>query len=217
MNIREKLTESDFFSSLSSNNLDLLAEICIHKRVDRHKTLFLEGQEGALFYLLLSGRVQLYRLNDDGREVAIKVVGPGEFFAEVILFEKDSYPVCAATIAPSEMLAIPVLQFSCLLENSDFRNDFIAMLMKKQRYLTDRIMYLTSHDVETRFFGFLEEQFGRKVEYDINLSKKDISTAIGASPETLSRLIQRLTSIGAIRWKGKVLEVDESSWPEYID
>ncbi|MBT3271678.1 MAG: Crp/Fnr family transcriptional regulator [Spirochaetales bacterium] len=212
MDIKHKLLESDFFSSLSHANIELLAEICIPKQASRHETLFLEGQEGGLFFLLLSGRIQLYRLNADGREIAIKVIGPGEIFAEVILFEVDTYPVCAATISDCGLLAIPVFQFSCLLENPDFRDDFISMLMKKQRYLTSRIMYLTSHDVEARFFGFLEEQFGRQSEYLIALSKKDISTAIGATPETLSRLIQRLTLENLIMWKGKKLQVDEACW-----
>ena len=135
MDIKHKLLDSDFFSNLSLANVDLLAEICIPKRASRHETLFLEGQEGGLFFLLLSGRIQLYRLNADGREIAIKVIGPGEIFAEVILFEKDTYPVCAATITECEMFAIPIIQFSCLLENPRFRDDFISMLMKKQRYL----------------------------------------------------------------------------------
>ena len=73
-------------------------------------------------------------------------------------------------------------------------------------------MYLTSNDVESRFFGFLEEQFGRREEYEIQISKKDISTAIGATPETLSRLIQRLTSAGVIEWAGKRLRVGEANW-----
>ena len=107
MDIRDRLVESDFFSSLTAKNLGVLAEVCLPKRISRHETLFLEGQEGALFYLLVDGRVQLYRLNADGREIAIKVVGPGEIFAEVILFEENHYPVCAAALTDCELLAIP--------------------------------------------------------------------------------------------------------------
>ena len=154
MDLEKKLVETGFLGSLSPGSLKQLAQICIPKKAKKKVVLFLEGREGGLFYLLLSGRVQLYRLSQDGREIAIKVVGPGEIFAEVIIFEEDAYPVCASTLTECELIAVPAMQFTCLLENPGFRNDFIAMLMKKQRYLTDRIMYLTSSDVENRFFKF---------------------------------------------------------------
>ena len=133
MDIREQLRQSDFFSSLSPKNLRMLADICLPKRAARRETLFLEGQQGGLFFHLINGRIQLYRLNAEGREIAIKVVGPGEIFAEVILFEADRYPVCAATLTDCELLAIPTFQFGCLLESPEFRNDFIVMLMKASR------------------------------------------------------------------------------------
>jgi CRP/FNR family transcriptional regulator, dissimilatory nitrate respiration regulator len=212
MTVRQQLVASDFFSHMSERNLDRLGGICLPKKIARRDTLFLEGQEGSLFFLLVDGRIQLYRLNPDGREVSIKVVGPGDVFAEVILFEEDHYPVCAAALTDCDLLAIPSIQFVCLLEDQEFRNDFITLLMKKQRYLTRRIMYLTSNDVESRFLGFLDEQYGREGSYTIQISKKDIATAIGATPETLSRLIQRLTAAGLISWQGKRLTVDESCW-----
>ena len=215
MDLEKKLAESGFFGSLHAGSLKQLAEICIMKKAKKKEVLFLEGRGGGLFYLLLSGRVQLYRLSDDGKEIAIKVLGPGEVFAEVIIFEEDSYPVCASTLADCELAAVPAIQFTCLLENQGFRNDFITMLMKKQRYLTDRIMYLTSSDVENRFFRFLAEQYGTSGEYEIRISKKDIATAIGASPETLSRLIHRLNGSGLIEWEGARLRVDASCLEEF--
>ncbi len=210
MDLEKKLVETGFLGSLSPGSLKQLAQICIPKKAKKKVVLFLEGREGGLFYLLLSGRVQLYRLSEDGREIAIKVVGPGEIFAEVIIFEEDAYPVCASTLTECELIAVPAIQFTCLLENPGFRNDFIAMLMKKQRYLTDRIMYLTSSDVENRFFKFITEQYGESGEYEIGISKKDIATAISATPETLSRLIHRLTESGHIEWKGARLKVNPS-------
>jgi CRP/FNR family transcriptional regulator len=215
MNLEQKLTEAEFFANLPAASRIQLAEICIPKKAKKKEVIFLEGSEGSLFFLLLSGRVQLYRLSEEGKEVAIKVIGPGEIFAEVIIFEQERYPVCASALTECELVAVPTMQFTCLLENQDFRNDFIAMLMKKQRYLTDQIMYLTSNDVESRFFRFLVEQYGDSGVYDITISKKDIATAIGATPETLSRLIHRLSESGRIDWKNTRLRVDSSCF-EYL-
>ncbi|MBN1686148.1 MAG: Crp/Fnr family transcriptional regulator [Spirochaetales bacterium] len=210
MDLEGKLKESGFFTSLPAGSLRQLAEICFLRRAKKREVLFLEGDEGGLFFQLLSGRIQLYRLSEDGREIAIKVVRPGEIFAEVILFEQDRYPVCGSAITDCELIAVPSRQFACLLENRDFRNNFILMLMKKQRYLTDRIMYLTSGDAESRFKSFLIEQYGESGNYRIGISKRDIATAIGVTPETLSRLIHRLTESGIMDWSRERLSIDSS-------
>ncbi|MBA7578249.1 hypothetical protein ES708_20111 [subsurface metagenome] len=86
------------------------------------------------------------------------------------------------------------------------------MLMRKQRYLADRILFLTGHDVEERFFYFLEEQYGRKGEYRILMSKKDIAAAIGTIPETFSRLLLRLKQEQKLRWEGENLYLAKDFW-----
>ena len=103
-----------------------------------------------------------------------------------------------------------LLQIGCLLVNDSFRNDFIAMLMRKQRYLTERILYLTSHDVEDRFFHFLVEQYGERDLYHMEMNKKDLAAAIGTIPETVSRLIKRLEAEGKISWDGNIIKLYRS-------
>jgi CRP/FNR family transcriptional regulator len=73
------------------------------------------------------------------------------------------------------------------------------MLMRKQRYLTEKIRYLTMHDVDDRFFQFLHEHYGDSSKINLNFSKKDIASAIGTTPETFSRLLNRLTVEGRIK------------------
>ena len=99
----------------------------------------------------------------DGRDVFL--VGhhqPGEIFGEVVLFEQDTYPVSATAVAESGLLLISKVQIRCLFRREEFQKDFIAMLMRKQRYLANRIMFLTAHDVEERFFLFLLAKFNFK-------------------------------------------------------
>jgi len=153
----------------------------------------------------VEGTVGLHKTSESGELIVIKVVQPGELFGEVILFEQDRYPVSAVAMAASQLYEIARGRFSALLEREDFRNDFIAMLMRKQRYLAERIRYLTTFDVEERFFLFLREQFGARREITPNISKKDIAAVIGTTPETYSRLLARLAREGKIRLRGRTL------------
>jgi CRP-like cAMP-binding protein len=99
-----------------------------------------------------------------------------------------------------------------LLAEEDFRNDFIALLMAKQRYLAERIQELTTKDVEHRFFTFLRSQYGEKETIHTPLSKKDIAAAIGTTPESLSRLILRLTDDQVIDWQGREIRILSNPW-----
>lgn len=182
--------------------------------VPQGKMIFLEGEKGQSFFLLAEGSVRLFKSAPDGREVTVKLVVPGEIFAEVILFEKDRYPVSATAAADSRLFSLNKTSFNTLLGNEAFRAEFISVLMKKQRYLAGRILYLTAYDVEERFFRFLDSHYGKKASYDIPLSKKDIASAIGTIPETFSRLIQRLTQLGTIKWEGSRLEMKNGFWEE---
>jgi CRP/FNR family transcriptional regulator len=214
MDIVKLLQFTEFFKDLSEKNLTSLAKICIPKTVEKKETLFTEGQEGHSIYLLVSGGVQIFKTSKDGRETVIKTIVPGEIFAEVILFEEKNYPVGARAVRKSELLLIPRFQLLCLLVEENFRNDFIRMLMSKQRYLTQRILYLSAYDLEERFFRFIKEQYGVRDEYTIHFSKKDFAASIGTIPETLSRLIARLEKEGKITWKEKSIAVRKGFWEE---
>ena len=206
------LQEIGYFKGIFPSSLKAVAEICLFKTCEKRELLFTEGQKGLALYGCITGAVQLYKTTEDGKQVVIKMISPGELFGEVILFEADRYPVTAEALMRSRVFLLPKHQFICLLQREDFRNDFIAMLMRKQRYLAEQIKYLTTHDVEDRLFFFLEEHYGRQKRFELTISKKDLAAAVGATPETLSRLLQRLKNEGLMRWDNKIVEIDGRAW-----
>jgi len=199
----------DAFPALSVKSVESISRYCRLVQYPKNEILFLEGDKGNTFYYLAEGTIKIFKTSPSGQETVLRVQGPGSIFAEVILFERNEYPVSAAAMVPSLVVHIPREHFLKLLDESRFRNEFIATLMHKQRYLTDRIVYLTSLDVEERFFRFLIEHYGIRSDYTLGLSKKDIASSIGTIPETLSRLFDRLKSREIISWEGSVLRVSE--------
>ncbi len=182
------------------------------RELDKRAVLFNEGTKGTSVFLMLSGCVQLHKTAPDGTERVIRVIRSGDVFAEVILFEQDRYPVTATALAPSRVLAIGRQRIIELLDTRRFRNDFIKMLLNRQRYLAERVRYLTSFDVESRFFRFLKEHYGQSERITLDLPKKDIAAVIGATPETFSRLVQRLQSSGDLQMSGKQLRITADAW-----
>jgi CRP-like cAMP-binding protein len=105
-------------------------------------------------------------------------------------------------------------EFFRLLDSREFRNSFLAALMGRLRYLTEHILRISAYDVETRFFLFLSEQFGKKQEYALPTSKKNVAAAIGATPETMSRLVLKMRKRG-MTWKGKTIKLKPGFWEKF--
>ncbi len=203
------LAQNSLFQGLPPEYLARLAGYCLLRTFRKKSVLFSEGESGRSAYLLIRGQIRLSRQTEDGRDVVIKSVRPGELFAEVILFESDDYPVTAEALTEVRCIAIDRSEFHRLLSDELFRNRFIGLLMERQRYLTGRVQYLTSFDLEERFFRYLHEHIGNRTVFEPGISRKDIAAAIGATPESLSRLIRRLTAEGRIQWKGRVIHLGE--------
>jgi len=214
MNILRILDQTRFFEGISQSSKEALSKVCMPYERPKQSVLFREGEPGEAMYLLARGRISLHKLSPDGRETVIKVIKPGEVFAEVILFEQKQYPVTA--LALTEILVFRLLRRELLglLRQEDFRNDFIAMLLRKQRYLADRIQQLTSQDVEQRLRSFLHEQYGELEQIHAEINKKQLAAAIDATPETLSRLLQDLKQRKCLIWKQGLITISPAFWKE---
>lgn len=199
------LAESSFFKDLSSDSLKALSAICSLKPLRKHDCLFREGDPGRAVYLLRRGAIQLHKTAPDGNEVVIKIVKPGEVFAEVVLFEQAAYPVTAVALAACDVIVFPRTDMHRLLDSVPFRNDFLRMLMKKQRYLAERIVQISAHDVEDRLLWFLREQFGDAPVMQLSVTKRNVAAAIGTTPETLSRILLKLKKRRILSWQGKTI------------
>jgi CRP/FNR family cyclic AMP-dependent transcriptional regulator len=212
MDIYRIIDHVKFFEGISRESKETLAKRCLPAQRPKQSVLFHEGEPGEAMFLLARGRISLHKLSPDGREAVIKVIKPGEVFAEVILFEKKFYPVTA--VALTEILIFKLMRRDLLdiLRQEDFRNDFIAMLLRKQRYLAEKIRQLTSQDVEERLRTFLREQYGERERITAEINKKQLASAIGTTPETLSRLLLQLKRRKYLTWREGVIAVAPAFW-----
>jgi CRP/FNR family transcriptional regulator len=199
------LAQVHFFRGLSQSSRQALAEVALPRTVSRGEILFRERESGHSVYLVNRGRVELIKNLPGGEEVVISVMGPGQIFAEIVLFEQDRYPVTARALTAGHLYLFPRQDIRRLLGVATFRNDFLAMMFAKQRHLTERILQSSGHDVEQRFFLFLREQYGDAKEIRIDLSKRAVAAAIRTTPESLSRLLKRLAAGKRVVWKGSTL------------
>jgi CRP/FNR family transcriptional regulator len=213
MNLLALLNTTDLFGSLSDRSRQLLVAIAVPRELARKETLFYEGDRGEAVCLLASGAIQLSKAGDDGdKTVIIKSVKVGEVFAEVILFEEDRFPVTATAVRNSLVYLFPKRQFLTLLDNAEFRNEFILMLLRRQRYLTERMRSLVTMNAADKLFHYLRQHYGPHERIVPGLSKKLLAAAIDVSPETLSRTLLKLKNDGTLVWEGNAIALRKGFW-----
>ncbi len=207
MELKKLLSFTTLWGGLSDTSLDQLTTIALPKNLNRHETLFREKDKGSAVYILGKGSIALTKIGGEGKDVAIKTVGPGEVFAEVILFEQDVYPVTATALCESIVFVLPKKDFLALLASESFRNDFIRFLIHKQRYLTERLRSIACTDVRERFLSYLKDHYASQKRIIPGLTKKEFAAAIQTTPESLSRLLTKLKEENVLVWKGNGISI----------
>ena len=117
----------------------------------------------------------------------------------------------------SEVVEIRKDHVLSLLEDTDFRQAFFAGVMRKLRFLTRLVYVLSSYDVQERLLRFLEGRYGRRHEYETDLSKKKVAAAIATTPETLSRVLKQLEVDDSLVWRHRSIRVDPEVWTSRWD
>ena len=137
MNKENVLRHIPLFENISQESRAALADISIPKTVKKKESLFWEGDKGLTLYILVKGNIRLFKTTPEGKEVVIKVVKPGDMFAEVVLFEQNRYPVSAVALKESLVFMISKHQFTCLLENERFagaRDQYLETIKRDPRH-----------------------------------------------------------------------------------
>ena len=88
------------------------------------------------------------------------MVKPGELFAEIVLFERETYPVSAVATERSVVAAIPRRSLYRLLDDGEFRDDFLRDLVGKMRLLSEQLYVLATMDVRRRLIRFFQVRYG---------------------------------------------------------
>lgn len=161
-----------------------------------------EGDETDSLYVLLSGRAKVFVSDENGREVQLNQIGPGEYFGEVTL---DGGPRSASVMTLEECRCAVVrrAELTGFLErNPEFALHVVRKLAHRVRALTDNVRSLALMDVYGRVARLLlelaEEREGRLVVKEA-LTQKDIASRVGCSREMISRIFSDLNDGGYVR------------------
>lgn len=198
------------FAHLDETALRELAPHSTARSFPKHAIVVSEGDETDSLYVVLSGRVKVFITGDDGREVVVDAIDPGEYFGELSL-DGGARSASVMTLEPCRLFVISHGDVEGLLAaNPQFARDLIQKLIGKVRSLTSKVRDLALKDVYGRFVRFVEEnaieQGGERVVPE-RLTQHDIAARIGGSREMVSRILRDLTAGGYVSIGAKQIHI----------
>ncbi len=211
MNKIQFLSRLSLFRGLPETELRTLADIATTKNYRRGETIFLEGGEGLGFYVVFDGRVKIFKLSPEGKELVLHVMGPEDFFAEVPVFEGRHYPANAEAVEDSRVLFFPrEALLRAIRKDPSVAMNMLAALSARLRDFTRKMENLSLRDVPSRLSAYLlhlSEQRSGSDELDLDIKKGLLASLLGTKPESLSRIFTKMSAGQVIEVKGKKIRI----------
>jgi CRP-like cAMP-binding protein len=197
-------------SGLNKNELEAVHKIALIRRFKKGEILFLEGDTAGGFYVLLSGRVRIYKSSSEGREYTIHQIAQGQLFAEAAIFRGEHYPASSVASADSTVAYFSKDAFMALIR--EWPQISLKIIASQAGFLRDfnrQVEELTLMEVPARIASFLlrESQKNKKAEIILDISKSELARRLGTVSETLSRNLKKLKDTGIIRVSGRVITI----------
>ena len=209
MNLAAVLKHIPLFAGLAEHDLAALQALCWVRECPRGELLFSDGEQAEGFYVVLDGKVKVYKLSSEGKERILHIVHPGGTFAEAAIFGNGLYPAYAEPLLPSRLLFIPKDGFLTLLAtNNRIAINIIAGLSRFLRQFAQQIEELTFKDVPARLARYLLDlSKGRRITVELPISKSQLASNLGTVSETFSRSLRKMIDDDLIRVSGKKVEI----------
>ena len=214
-NILAVLRKTPLFASLTEEEIQALARRTSTKRLQKGELLFSEGDPCTGLFLVVSGKMRIFKLSASGREQMLAIEGPGSSFAELPVFDGGNYPAAAAASEDAELLFISRKDFQNFCrEHPEVALKVIAVVGGRLRRLVGIIEELSFTTVRQRLIALilqLAERDGTRGKEGIHLelkkSHQDFAAELGTVRELVSRNLSRLQAEGYLEVEGRQLVV----------
>jgi CRP/FNR family transcriptional regulator, dissimilatory nitrate respiration regulator len=193
MDIRRFLSNTFLFASFTEKEIDLLLASTSLKKVGRGEQIFSEGIDATAFFIVVSGKVKIYKLSPDGKEYTLHIHGTGNLVAEAAIFDSMVYPASCMALEDTTLVRISGKEFLNLIkEHPELSLKMMSGYSKRLRQFVAKIEELSLKDIKSRLAGYLIENSSNKkgvAVCHLSYSKKELSSLLGTIPETLSRAL----------------------------
>jgi CRP/FNR family transcriptional regulator len=208
MEIISTIINNPLFQGLPEEKIRRLASRALYKKYQAGEMVIGEEDPIRSFYVVISGRLKLYRSSAEGKEQTIQLLGPGDPFGLCTAFATDAFPASAMAITESAVLLIPgtAMEETARQEPTLLFN-IIQILSKRLKDSMELIESLALKEIPERLASFLLHEARQKKNHviELNISQRELSKILGATPEALSRALRKMANDGLLSTAGRTI------------
>lgn len=199
------------FHDLASIHLDRIVSEAKLITLVRGENLFNRGDRVLGFYMLTEGQIKLGFSSTQGTEKIIDIVTPGKSFGEAITFLDRPAPVTAQATQNSTVILVPKKTlFNILDEDPHVARRMLANLSVRMHHLVNSIEAISLLSGTQRLIGYLLQLNSLSPDTStitLHSTKSTVASLLNITPETLSRIMHKLTEAGLIAVYGKEIDI----------
>lgn len=205
--------QAPLFAALDDDAVNSLLSRMQRQQLARAEVLFAEGDDGHRLFVILEGKIKLGRTSSDGRENLLAILGPGEMFGELSLFDPRPRTSTATAVVESTLIALSHDELQpWLLQHPEVATQMLGALARRLRRTNDSLSDLVFSDVPGRVAKALldlADRFGHPsgagLLVDHGLTQEELAQLVGASRETVNKALADFAARGWLRLEAKAV------------
>ncbi len=210
--IPQALSSSHLFSGLSETQLRHVRQNAHTSEIEEGKALFCQGDDVICFYLVLSGKIKLFRVSPEGKEKVVDIVEQGDTFAEALMFmDHPHYPVNATALTACSVLGLNCRHFKTMLRESvDTCFLLMGSMSSRLRGLIKEIDTLSLNTGTMRIVAYLLQNASEDSDqFELSIAKSVIASRLSVKPETFSRILKNLHEQNILSINGRKVTIHD--------
>ncbi len=209
------LKKINLFTGMSSEEMGELATKTRMESVSKKTPIFFPGDPSQQVYLLKEGRVKISRLSEEGREVTIALLEPGEIFGELEVLGDAPRDTLAEALDDSKVCVVRKDLFLHMLSQKPELSFRLTKLIGfRMRKIESRVEDLVFKDVPARLAHLLldlAKKYGKEtpegISLKIKITHQEIANLIGSIRETVSAILGDFKREGWIAFEGRQIKL----------
>jgi len=207
------------FTKLDHEQLQILLKKFQRRHHRRNEVIFHQGDPADHMHIILEGRIRISVASDDGREMSLALLQPGEFFGEMALLDNSNRSATATAIVPSETIVLfrqDFLEF--LSDNPEVASEVNRTLVQRLRSSNQMLGDMVFLDVPTRVAKQLLALVETYLEdgavdgvIPVPVSQDELAHLVGASRETVSRALNNYRRMGILSTSNRLVTINDLS------
>jgi CRP-like cAMP-binding protein len=213
----ELLARIPFLSGLEPEARRLFAGLVKLRRYPKRKVVVWEGEPGDALFLVISGFLKAVTASGEGHEVLLSIMGPGEVFGELSVFDGQPRSASVVALDSVEVATLERGPVRALIEQSPkLATSLIEVLAQRLRNLSKRCENVDCMDVRTRLAQALVELAekhgqgnGLGVQIPFKISQQDLGNWVGTSRESVNKLLRDWSKNGMLSHRAGLVIIND--------